>query len=223
MNSLGTTLYVNRGETFILGREVFRSDGYTPYVLSANIPNPYILITVQSDNFRTDKGYKHEFWLNIDHYPAFQTRTPVTILKSSLDGDETGAGTSYYCLYKVADSSQDCGYTFYYSLGGSILYEYEGFKFKKIFTEQVTSEWIEKQYLYNVKLVGGNTMNDLLTGLYESVFPGLTVPDSESEMYKKIKKVKPRLVAGLDWRKPLASITTQEILQKNSKIIVRTC
>ena len=221
MNSLGNTLYVTRGETFVLGRSICKSNGYTPYVLSSNVQNPYIVITVQSDNFRTDKGYKHTFWLDISDYLSFTLKQVVALTTASLLSSDIGYNTAQYCVYEVPDDTQDSGYAYYYSADGTTLTEYEGFIFKKVFTAQETSEWIERQYLYNIKLIGGITTTETLTGLYQSVFPDYELPSAESIMYEQIKKIRPDLVEGIDYNKPIATITTQEVLQRTSKIIVR--
>ncbi len=221
MKSLGNTLYITRGETFVLGRSVCKSNGYTPYVLSSNVQNPYIVITVQSDNFKADGSYKHTFWLDISDYLRFTITNVVPLTTALLSNSDIGCGTAQYCVYEVPDDNQDSGYAYYYSADGKNLTEYEGFNFKKVFTAQETSEWIEQQYLYNIKLIGGVTTTETLTGLYQSTFPDYKLPSAESTMYEQIKKVRPDLVEGIDYNKPLATITTQEVLQKTSKIIVR--
>ena len=61
MKTLGKTIIVRRGETFILSRKVFKADG-SPFVLSKSIVNPYLIITVSSNTYRLNGGYKMNYW-----------------------------------------------------------------------------------------------------------------------------------------------------------------
>ena len=76
MKTLGKTIIVNRGETFVLSRKVFKDDGITPYVLSTSIVNPYLIITVSSSTYRVNGGYKTNFWLDLSTYPSFSPVAP---------------------------------------------------------------------------------------------------------------------------------------------------
>lgn len=222
MRTLGRKIIVHRGETFILTRKVFKDDGVTPYVLSKSITNPYIIITVSSNTFRVDGKYRLNSWLDLSTYPSFRRQTPE--YKSSEDitnnvapdaPDNDGAG----CIYYTQDTA---GTKYYYYWTGTEYKDYS-FVFHKQFLNVHTRDWIESQYQYEFRLVGGQKTQPLLLDMYKSIYHNrMWVPSDARTLYEEVKKCRPDLVKNIRWSAPLANFFTEDILQRPELLIIKS-
>lgn len=227
MRTIGKTIIVHRGETFKLKRAVYKEDGVTPYVLSMNVENPYLIITVSSNNYKVDGKYKLNSWLDLSSYPSFRRTnaeylaisyiTPISPNYNDLPYGYNSDGKD--CIFYTQDSYGNKEYWYY---DGSVYKEYD-FTFSKQFLNIHTSQWIESQYLYEFRIVGGKRTDEYLSSLYDSVYPDRTYkPSGNFELYKEIKKCNPELVKGIRPSAPLVNFSTQDILQKPEIIIVKS-
>lgn len=221
MRTLGKSIIVHRGETFVLTRKVLKDDGVTPFVLSMSIVNPYLIITVSSSTYRVNGGYRANFWLDLSKYPAFRSVTPVLIDRGSI---EDGVLPENYnpdgrdCVFYVQNLDGNKQF-YYYDKGVYLPYS---FVFTKLFLNVHTKDWIESQYQYEFKLVGGEKMLPKLQSMYKGIYPyARFVPTDTRTLYYEIKKCRPDLVRGLQYSAPLANYFVENILQRPEKLIIK--
>lgn len=226
MRTIGKTLVVHRGETFKLARKVYKDDGITPFVLSDAITNPYLIITVSSSNYHVDGKYKLNSWLDLSTYPSFRRVTPEYIetnyvtpsdpLYNTLPAGYNPDGRD--CVFYTQDSEGTK--EFWYYTNGK--YKEYKFAFYKQFLNVHTSQWIESQYLYEFRLVGGQRTDVYLSSLYDTVYPDRAYkPTDNMTLYNEIVKCNPDLVKGIRPTAPLVNFFTEDILQKPQKLIIK--
>ena len=96
------------------------------------------------------------------------------------------------------------------------------FVFTKQFLECQTRDWVESQYQYTFKLIGGQKTNDVLKGMYDSIYPYRPFkPTDNLTLYNEIKKCRPDMVRNIRPSAPLANYTTEDILQRPEKLIIK--
>ena len=234
MRTLGRKIIVHRGETFVLTRKVFKDDGVTPFVLAKSITNPYLIITVSSNTFRVDGKYRLNSWLDLSTYPSFRSQTPVYVEDTVITNntppsapDNDGCGSIYY----TQDTEGNKEYYYWYvtqwsddeepkPLAGE--YRNYSFVFHKQFLNVHTRDWIESQYQYEFRLVGGQKTQPLLLDTYKSIYPTrMWVPSDARTLYEEVKKCRPDLVKNIRWSAPLANFFTEDILQRPELLIIK--
>lgn len=215
MKVLGKSIIVRRGETFVLSRKVFKDDGKTPFVLPLSIQNPYLVISVTSTAYNVEGRYKCNYWLNLEKYPKFQSSTPILLTTEQFNSNTLPAGyTATSNIY-----TYDRNYYMYSSDNKYVAYS---FVFTKQFLEYQTRDWVESQYQYTFKLIGGQKTNDVLKGMYDSIYPYRPFkPTDNLTLYNEIKKCRPDMVRNIRSSAPLANYTTEDILQRPEKLIIK--
>lgn len=223
MKLLGKKLICNRGETFTFAQEIVDDDD-VPYMLSDTIENPYLLLTVRSDNFRQDGGYIKNFWIDLSSMPTFtypECMDDTTISDeddiANIDEDyqgylvyETQLGKYYYYDSTIDETTEAVkGWTEY------------SFEFAKVFASTTTRHWLESTYFYSIKIVGGKLTYDVLKAIYVSLYPGYTVPVDNKTLYKEIKRIRPDLVKNIRYKQPLTSLSYVDDIQGSYKILVK--
>lgn len=193
MKLLGEKINIVRGETFTLNCTVEYDDG-APYVLRADIENPYIALTVASTTFRMAERYRKTWWLDLSSYPAFVS--DVVIPKPS--SNPTSANEA---VYYTTNSDGTITYEYW---NGTAYVEYD-FSFSKVFLNFDTREWIESIYKYEVAIVGGTRTIDLLTGLWQSIYGNVNVPVYAQQLYDEIAKTHPEQLEGICPTQPLCN------------------
>ena len=78
MRSSNNELTVYRNETFAIDKTVKTKSG-APYIVSNELENPYILITVSSSKFEQKSVYKESYYLSLVDKPKFAITNPVNI------------------------------------------------------------------------------------------------------------------------------------------------
>ena len=215
MKVLGKSIIVRRGETFVLSRKVFKDDGRTPFVLPTSILNPYLVISVTSTAYNVEGRYKCNYWLNLEKYPKFQSSTPILLTAEQFNSNTLPAGCTATSNIYMYDSN-------YYMYSSDNKYVAYSFVFTKQFLEYQTRDWVESQYQYTFKLIGGQTTNDVLKGMYDSIYPYSPFrPTDNLTLYNEIKKCKPDMVRNIRPSAPLANYTTEDILQRPEKLIIK--
>lgn len=211
MRTVGTTLQVNRGDVFTLTREVKYVDG-KPYMISSTWENPFLLIIVSSNTYELTGKWTKNYWLDVSSYPKFDNMTPVYLASTSQEPEQSdvlyymlnGTEREYYRYDRVTST-----------------YKPYVFAFTKRFLNKDTREWVGSEYQYQIRLVAGQLMTNYLTETFQILFPGVPVPTTNEQMYKQIYKVRPDLVADLDYDMLLANYSENQVLLKPSIIIVR--
>lgn len=215
MKVLGKSIIVRRGETFVLSRKVFKDDGKTPFVLPLSIQNPYLVISVTSTAYNVEGRYKCNYWLNLEKYPKFQSSTPILLTTEQFNFNTLPAG----CTATSNIYTYDRNYYMYSSDNKYVAYS---FVFTKQFLEYQTRDWVESQYQYTFKLIGGQKTNDVLKGMYDSIYPYRPFkPTDNLTLYNEIKKCRPDMVRNIRPSAPLANYTTEDILQRPEKLIIK--
>lgn len=221
MKVVGKNIIVFRGETFSLTRKVYKNDLSTPYVLSKAIDNPYLIVTVTSSPYKTDGGYKCNWWIDLSTYPSFRSTTPYLVESSVISSNELPSGMSAdQCIFYTVD--EDANKTFYYYDSDSSTYKEYSFIFRKTFSHRETDEWVESLYTYQFKIVGGTRTKNVLQGLFTSIFPNAKVPEDNRTLYCRIKKCRPDLVKNIRFSAPLATFFVEDVLQRPEKLTVKT-
>ena len=225
MKTLGKTIIVHRGETFRLARKVFKDDGVTPYILSNSITNPYLIITVSSNTLAVNGKYKLNSWLDLSTYPSFRRMTPELIDNTNITDNDLPSGYNTDgkdCVFYTQDSEGTKEFYYWSINGNSGTFKPYSFVFHKYFLNVHTKDWIESQYQYEFRIVGGQKTEEYLLALYKATYPYRTyVPNDARTLYEEIKKCNPNLVKGIRWSAPLCNFFTEDILQKPQKLTIK--
>ena len=141
--------------------------------------------------------------------------------------DNDGQGSIYY----TQDASGNKEYYYWYVTQWSdekepkpLAGEYRpySFVFHKQFLNVHTRDWIESQYQYEFRLVGGQKTQPLLLDMYKGIYPDrMWVPSDARTLYEEIKKCRPDLVKNIRWSAPLANFFTEDILQRPELLIIK--
>lgn len=95
MRILGTDIYAQRNETFGIDFTVRNADG-TPYIVSSELDNPYLLLSIASTNYKQDNRYIKNYWLDMSNYPRFENTLPFDLTSlMTTSGGSTPRYTSF--------------------------------------------------------------------------------------------------------------------------------
>ena len=169
-------IQVERGEEWTYDVYFQNRDG-SPYIVSNKLTNPYILVTIASSKYTQNGRYIANFWSKVtDTYPTFYSTQPTEIVAdvatiSDLGSPDDygvdlpdGSGETYatYSVYKWTDKNGETHYLQWYKNVDADKWEYKEYSFHFViaFPTGITNEWIEQNYVFGVKLVGGTTNED---------------------------------------------------------------
>lgn len=209
MTLKGNEMTIQRGESFTIDRSVVNRDN-SPFIISSEYANPYILITVASAKYNQDNRYIANWWLNVDtlydedgnliKLPRFKYTRPVQI--SAFDVTQVIGDMPGEYLYYVDDVTK-CKYFD----EDNVWHDYD-FRIIHHFGHNVTKDWIEQTYSYSIRLVSGYDMSDYIRNLYKAVYNTDEVPAdwTNEEFYNKIKAVNESYVKDLVISRPIVSM-----------------
>lgn len=157
-------IQVERGEEWTYDVYFQNRDG-SPYIVSSKLTNPYILVTIASSKYTQNGRYIANFWNSVtEGYYTFYCTQPIELSGNTIPTPEQGLSPeiqadiqakgctfSNYCVYKWVDPN---GVAQYKRWTGTA-YEDYSFHFVITFPTDITNEWIEQNYVFGVKLVGG--------------------------------------------------------------------
>jgi hypothetical protein len=66
----------HRGETFTIDKVLRNKDG-SPYIISNEIKNPYLLISVVDASHSQENRFFRNYWLDLQNYPRFTLNRPL--------------------------------------------------------------------------------------------------------------------------------------------------
>lgn len=169
MRTYADRIQVERGESWTYDVYFVNRDG-SPYIVSSKMKNPFILVTIASSKYTQQGRYIANFWNMVeDTYPTFYTTQPIVLegdtmptpengLSDEIKQDITNKGLTYanYCVYAWTDSNGDTQYKHW---TGTEYVDYD-FHFVIVFPTDVTLEWVEQNYVFGIKLVGGELNTD---------------------------------------------------------------
>lgn len=177
-------IQVERGEEWTYDVYFQNRDG-SPYIVSEKLTNPYILVTIASSKYTQNGRYIANFWSKvIGTYPTFYSTQPTVIVDKNantiseinapdklgitlpdvflIDGVPVDNAYTMFSVYEWTDKNDEKHYfwcTDYKtdSNGNVTAWTYEEYSFHFVITfpTDITNTWIEQNYVFGVKLVGG--------------------------------------------------------------------
>ena len=173
MKSFNNELYVHRNETFTYDKYFVGNNG-APYIVSKKWNNPYLLFTIASSRYEQKDRYKLNLWLDLDNgynvngelikLPRFNSTIPYKLQSwpdvAPFEPDE--------CVYYVTDNDGNSEYKYYSSdVDGNGNPGWLPYEFRVVipFSQNVTKEWVEQNYVYSIQLVAGELVRDYLYNL----------------------------------------------------------
>lgn len=179
MNWYGKEIYCRRGETFSLDVAITNRDN-TPYRISADLENVFLLLTVSSDKYVQKDRYVLNNWINLANFPKVNDMTILNVNQLP-DGDSLVRN-------RVLHSNADGKYYIYDD--ESLAYKEYGMRLIHTFQSEITNDWIDKTYEYTLTLVSGeldeNYVSALLDGRDYDSCPFTNI-DVEFEIIPKTK------------------------------------
>lgn len=162
-------IQVERGEEWTYDVYFQNRDG-SPYIVSNQLTNPYILVTIASSKYTQNGRYIANFWNKVtEAYHTFYCTQPIELTGSTMPTPENGLSPeiiqdiqaknqtfSTYAVYKWVDTNGVAQYKYW----NGTAYEDYDFHFVMTFPTDITNEWIEQNYVFGVKLVGGTANTD---------------------------------------------------------------
>ena len=224
----GNEMTIQRGETFTIDRLIVNRDG-SPYIVSSEYANPYILLTVSSTKYNQENRYLANWWLNLDEmYDGknivkvprfFSTRFKEITSKNNLI--EYYEDEPYEYLYYIKNT----GTYEYFSSNGETTdaHTWHEYNLRLIhhFMHNITKDWVEQSYVYSIRLVAGKDMTSYLKELYKTVFE-VDAPDykSNEELYLDIKAKDEKFVEDLNYTRPLVNFDVVQDIVLPTKLTV---
>ena len=162
-------IQVERGEEWTYDVYFQNRDG-SPYIVSNQLTNPYILVTIASSKYTQNGRYIANFWNSVtEAYHTFYCTQPIELSGATLPTPENGLSReiqldihaknqtySTYAVYKWVDSNGVAQYKYW----NGTAYEDYDFHFVMTFPTDITNQWIEQNYVFGVKLVAGTANTD---------------------------------------------------------------
>lgn len=155
---------------------LFQNRDGSPFIISNQLDNPYIVVTVASSRYDQQNRYIANFWCDVKkRYPTFYCTQPIQIeavdgvvevplkaLSDDIRTDIFNKDQTYgtYCVY----SCEIEGTMRYYQWvpndsdgisGQNGSYVEYTFPFDQLFTSEITKTWVERNYVFGVKLTAG--------------------------------------------------------------------
>lgn len=207
MQLKGNEMTVTRGETFTIDRTIVNRDG-SPFVISSEWNNPYILITVSSSSYNQENRYVLNAWLSLKDVPAFHN---TTILEAKTEDDiDFGAlyfyNGKYVYLSKVVD-------------GNKVIEEYS-LRIIYPFTHEITKEWVEQSYLYSIRLVTGTSIEQYVDAVYIGISGAIYNNLTHEEKIQYILNMDATKLEGINLERPLVSFDTAIDILPSTKLSV---
>lgn len=184
---------IQRGEAFSIDRTVVNRDG-SPYILSKELINPHILITVSSSKYNEANRYVLNSYLPLSDFPRFLFVNPINLedvgksdfstdLKLTLSDKKLVFLTAKFngelvgfqpddALFYLSDANGNKTYKRWVpesmTAGSSGSWEDYSFRFVKFFDSNTTSQWLSQTYYYSISIVSGE---HVLDGVYDNLIP----------------------------------------------------
>lgn len=169
---------IRRGESFTMDKTIVNRDG-SPYIVSGRMKNPFFLVTVTNSLYDQPDRYVCNVWIPVEI--GFDSTVPIDL--KSFKGME---GNTLYNSFEeldglpqgyIGDVSIQCqeGDALFYveDIEGNRIYRYwkdgDGwlpYECRIIceFQSNLTKDWIEGTYFYNIWLIDGEIDDNALQG-----------------------------------------------------------
>lgn len=164
-------IQVERGEEWTYDVYFQNRDG-SPYIVSNQLTNPYILVTIASSKYTQNGRYIANFWNKVtEAYHTFYCTQPIELSGITMPTPENGLSPEIiqdiqaknqtfgtYAVYKWVDTNGVAQYKRWND--DTAAYEDYDFHFVMTFPTDITNQWIEQNYVFGVKLVAGTANAD---------------------------------------------------------------
>uniref|UniRef100_UPI0040257F90 hypothetical protein n=1 Tax=Alloprevotella sp. TaxID=1872471 RepID=UPI0040257F90 len=220
MQLKGNEMTVTRGETFTIDRTIVNRDG-SPFVISSEWNNPYILITVSSSSYNQENRYVLNVWLSLKDVHTFHN---TTIL-------EAKSGNVEYILNGESIHLSEISSDVLYSYDGKYIYLSEVVDGNKIleeyslriiypFTHEITKDWVEQSYLYSIRLVAGTSIEQYVDAVYTGISGVVHDNLTHEEKIQYILNMDATKLEGINLERPLVSFDTAIDILPSTKLSV---
>lgn len=191
MRMVGNDIYIQRGETFAIDFRL-KNDKGQPLVLLNRWKHPYIIITIGSTLYTQEGRQSDSYWLDVSE-KLVQTKdgtlsvveTPTFISMKALfaqdfdfsvlkeqyknnsqinfDDQDNDFWVGNYLFYRDADNDGNYEYAYLksHSVNCDVWQNYD-FRIVKQFD---TRDWDAARYLYDIKIVSGQTLQEYITNI----------------------------------------------------------
>lgn len=198
MRMVGNEIYIQRGENFSLDFSVKNAKG-DPFMIFSGWENPYLAITVSAALYEQEGDYRETRWLDLDNRYIEQAdgtmvKSPIkkfisteALYLSTFDADEAISNYGTSAGGKITtDTTSDFyigNYLFYTDVNddGNRVYKYydgekDGYEVWteydfRVITSFDTKDWMEQSYLYDIKLLAGESVEEHLATLLNVTKP----------------------------------------------------
>lgn len=194
------TMY--RGESVTLDYDIRYKSG-EPLVVSYNMKNPHLLLSISNTAYAQDKREVRNYWFNLADFPKFELTTPMD-LQSLKNGPSENAESMFSKFSDITEfpieayyngelvtinkngavfcNSLEPGQYKYWSDGR--WYDYK-LSLVHTFSSEDTKNWSSQKYYYTIQLVEGQDLRTYLCSLYEEDATEL----SNVQLYNALKDI----------------------------------
>lgn len=235
MQTRNNEIIVHRGETWTMSKLIQNKDG-SPYLISSDLKNPYFLVTITSSLYVQRERYVFKKWLDIKNTPRFKITRPIElksinpsykfsnpVLPTGYEGDET-SGYANIAVFYEKDENGVTSYK-YWEYINNIKGNYDGrwidyvCSIATTYNNDVTQNWIDKNYFYSIELVDGISLYEHLSNLL--ILNNIVLDsDNVKDMYNLLKEIYPEL--NFDLEIPLIQKTLMFPILSSTKLYVKS-
>lgn len=207
MRMVGNEVHIQRGETWSLDFAVRNAKG-DPFMIFKQWENPYLVITIASTLYEQEDDYREIYWLDLSnrlvedvdgsiklrpikkfistealYLSTFDVEEALTNYGSKAGGKMVDTLTSdfyvgNYLFYVDANNDGNRVYKYYDGIdvnGDEVWIDYD-FRIVKAFETQA---WVEQSYLYDIKILAGQSVREYLAQVLETKEPDDGWSDSQ--------------------------------------------
>jgi hypothetical protein len=190
---VGNEIYIQRGETFSLDFEVVTKKGH-PYMLLKTWQNPYLVITVSAALYEQAGDYRESSWLDLNErwvekddgsivleptkkfisteplfVNSFDVAEIISTYKKIVFDKQSDFDITNYLFY--TDGNLDGNYVYKYVdnysvVDGEYNVTWKDYSFRIVKTFD-TKSWMEQGYLYDAKILTGESLRDVISSQLE--------------------------------------------------------
>lgn len=244
----GNEIRVQQGEDFNLDILLSASQiEYIPFIVSSERANPFFVITVASTKYEKNLRYVKSWWNDIDsdnntprffqtvpyNYGEIEDETKLPTLPPKLSGTTSTETPTTRLLYQYTiateEIDEDVGHRpyhyFYFKYddeGGATRVDGYECHIRFNFSTSETSAWGSQNYEYQITLVSGELIEDVLEGIaITHGMPNDWPEDDIDAQYKYVKTMWPNeLQEDIDASSPLGRIDAPEVILPPTKLQV---
>lgn len=248
MELFGDEARIQQGEDMTFDRVLSQAaEEYVPFIISSERENPFFVVTVASTKFEKNQRYVESWWEDLKDQPRFYSTVPFPIgellskpnTKADLTINVPSVGTDapMQSLYEYTLPGSTQKYWVYIEdlPGEPINHDYEcrlRFNITSLPNGDKpgagTSNWGSQNYLYQVTLVSGELMHNVIKEAHVKYpdlpwpmnWPPQNTPEEDRfiqnrvrELYDFVKlRVKDFFQPDIDWDSPLGRIWVPQVI-----------